>query len=323
MLAYKTVTAVGMEPQQFDRRALPAAAAVSTWRAPDGWDIRRMDWPQPEGAPARGSLLFAGGRGDFIEKYLEAQAHWHGRGWHVTAFDWRSQGGSRGDIVGGHLDSFDPLVADLAALIESWSAAAPGPHAAIAHSMGGHLLLRTIAEHRPAIDAAVLVAPMLTINAAPLPSWAAWSLAGLFTALGWGRVPALRQPSVPHPQGSLRQHYLTGCPERYADELWWLEREPGYRLGGPSWGWIDAAFRSCARLTPQVLATVATPILLLGTETDRLVSPSAIRRAAEALPRAELKMFAAAGHELLREADPVRLEALAAIDAFLDRNASG
>jgi alpha-beta hydrolase superfamily lysophospholipase len=28
-----------------------------------------------------------------------------------------------------------------------------------------------------------------------------------------------------------------------------------------------------------------------------------------------------AGHELLREADPVRLEALGAIDAFLDRNA--
>ena len=29
-----------------------------------------MEWPQPKGRPVRGSLLFAGGRGDFVEKYL-------------------------------------------------------------------------------------------------------------------------------------------------------------------------------------------------------------------------------------------------------------
>ena len=63
------------------------------------------------------------------------------------------------------------------------------------------------------------------------------------------------------------------------------------------------------------------PVLLIGTERDRLVSPAAIRRAAGQLPEAEILMFDDAAHEILRERDPVRLRALAGIDAFLDRHA--
>ena len=39
--------------------------------------------------------------------------------------------------------------------------------------MGGHLLLRTLVERRPALDAAVLVAPMIGVNSAPIPAWLA------------------------------------------------------------------------------------------------------------------------------------------------------
>src|SRR5687768_234271 len=101
----------------FDRRAYPADATFSIWHAEDGWPIRRMDWLQAAGAPVRGSLVFAGGRGDFIEKYLEALAHWHGRGWNVTAFDWRGQGASRGADPSQIQPSLDPLVADAAAFV--------------------------------------------------------------------------------------------------------------------------------------------------------------------------------------------------------------
>lgn len=304
-----------------DRRSIPPGALLRDWHAPDGWRYRLMEWPQPEGAAVRGSLLFAGGRGDFIEKYLEAHGHWHARGWNVTAFDWRSQGGSRGNIVGGHLDSLDPLVDDLAALIETWRKERAGPHAAIAHSMGAHVLLRTLAERQPALDAAVLVAPMLALNSEPLPVPLARLIARAAARLGLARRPAWRNPAAPAPPGSRRQLFLTGCPERYADELWWWEREPGYNLGAPSWGWMDAAYRSIAALTPEALARVAVPVLLIGTKTDRLVGAAAIEAAARHIPGAELMMFPAAGHEILREADAVRLPALARIDAFLDGRA--
>lgn len=280
--------------------------------------LRRMDWPRRKSRKARGSLLFAGGRGDFIEKYLEAFAHWRDAGWNVTAFDWRGQGGSRGDNVNANVESFDVLIDDLAALIGDVRAGAPGPHVAVAHSMGGHLLLRTVVERRPALDAAVLVAPMIMVNSAPIPAWLAPDLADTMCRLGFRARPMWKTPVALTRPGSQRQRILTGSRERYEDELAWWEQAPEFNLGPPSWGWLCAAYRSAEEaFTAERLAEVDLPILILGTDRDRLVSAAAIRRVAAALPRAELEMVPGAAHEILREADPVRAEALARIDAFL------
>jgi lysophospholipase len=62
-------------------------------------------------------------------------------------------------------------------------------------------------------------------------------------------------------------------------------------------------------------------MLLLAAGHDRLVSNKEIARAAQQLPHAELESFPDAAHEILREADPIRLAALARIDAFLDTSA--
>jgi lysophospholipase len=310
-----------MHNEAFDRRSIPADARLGEWKSADGWTVRTLERRQEAGAKVRGSLLFAGGRGDFIEKYLEAEDHWHRRGWNVTAFDWRGQGGSQGDLPKGHLDSFETLVGDLAGLIGHWSGQSPGPHAVVAHSMGGHVLLRTLADRPARIDAAVLVAPMLMINVGPMPPVAAQWLASTASLFGLGGQPAWQQPTRPQPTGSMRQTFLTGCPDRYSDELWWWDRHPSFNLGVPSWNWLKAAFQSCAALTPARLQAVDTPVLLIGTERDRLVDPAAIRRAASLLPRAELVMYEDCAHEILRERDEVRLRALGAIDAFLDLSA--
>jgi lysophospholipase len=303
-----------------DRRAHPAGAVFSEWQAPDGWRLRRMDRPQPDGTDTRGTLIFAGGRGDFIEKYLEPLGHWHAQGWSVVSYDWRGQGRSRGNIIGGNFTDFDPLVADGAALIESVIVERPGPHVAVAHSMGGHILARILAERHPRLAAAVLVAPMLGINTAPVPEWLGRMSAATMTACGLGHVRAW-QESGPDTLVRIRQANLTSCPERYADEGWWYEQEPGYRLGPPSWAWLSAAFRSMDRLDEAALQAIAVPVLIIATPGDRLVSIDAIRRAAAGIAGAEVELFPEAAHEILREADPVRIRALARIDAFLDARA--
>lgn len=305
------------------RRAHPEGAIFSTWSAPDGWAIRRMDWPQGRGKRPRGSLVFAGGRGDFIEKYLEAYAHWHSRGWAVTAFDWRGQGRSQGDMVRGNITSFDPLIDDAASFLADWRDAAPGPHVAIGHSMGGHLLLRTIVEKRPALDAAVLVAPMFGVNSAPIPAWLAPDVTDMMSRIGFRDQPMWKVPTATKRPGARRQYHLTRSLERYEDELYWWERQPDFDLGAPSWGWMRAAFRSAERaFRPELLREVRLPILLLATERDRLVSTAEIRRVAGQLGNAELHAYPDAGHEILREADPVRLDALARIDAYFDSHAT-
>ncbi len=301
-----------------DRRAYPAGLKQWNWRAPDGWLHRRVDWPQPHGVAPRGSLLFAAGRGDFVEKYLEALGDWHARGWSVSSFDWRGQGRSKGSNAAGHFDSFDVLVEDLGHLIDDWTASTPAPHVVVAHSMGGHMLLRLLIARRPQIEAAVLVAPMIVVNSGAFPEWAAAGLAAAATMTGFGRWPIWGVQLSRAPAGSVRQRILTGCADRYEDELYWWDREPDASPAPPSFGWLNAAYHSARAFTAEALAKVDLPVLVLGADQDQLVSPAAIRRVAGLLPNGELAMFDDCAHEILRERDHVRAEALARIDAFLD-----
>ena len=284
--------------------------------------MRVFDRPS---AGSRGSILWIGGRGDIIEKYLECFEEWHGARWHVAAFDWRGQGGSGrllADPSVGHMPDFATWTDDLAAFWADWTVRTPGPHVIMGHSMGGHLVLRALLEKRIAPAATVLSAPMLGFTGGPLPqSWA-----GGFAALLAGLIPerkAWKQGEKPGAVDARRQFYLTHDAARYEDEVWWKGQNPSLSLGPASWAWVAAAYRSNALIdAPGALENLTADILIVGTEGDKLVSPAAIHRAAERLPSAELLMFdKTVAHEVLREIDGVRDEILARIAAFLDRAA--
>lgn len=305
----------------FDRRSYPPRSTLSYWTAADGWRVRVLDW---EGT-GRGAILFAGGRGDFIEKYLEFFANLHDRGWSVRAFDWRGQGGSgrlSADPRCGHATDFGPWVDDVAAIASAWQAETAGPHVVIGHSMGGHLMLRALAERRIGPDAVVLVAPMLGLRSAPFGARLAARVAHFMTRIGRPERMAWKSNERPSVPGASRRALLTHDPDRYEDELWWRREKPEIALGPPSWAWVAEAYRSTLALAaPRRLESIETPILLIGTEADRLVDPAAIRLAAARLPHAELHMFGReSAHEILREVDPVRDRALAHIDAFLAKH---
>jgi lysophospholipase len=304
------------------RRAIPDGVVEGCWTARDGHPIRRIDWPAP--GTCRGSLLFLPGRGDAYEKYLETLDHWAGRGWRVTASDWRGQAGSGRlglDPVTGHIDDFETWVEDLAELWAAWRDEGPGPRVLVGHSMGGHLVLRALAERRVDPGAVVLSAPMLGFAGPQWPSPLLHAAARLMVRLGDPARPAWKWSEKPGELPASRSALLTHDPERYADEGWWRERRPELIMGPGSWGWVERAYASMDLLNrPGVLEAIETPVFLFGTTADRLVSYAAIARAAARLPHAELLTFGPeAAHEILREADSVRNKALAAIDGFLDR----
>ena len=303
------------------RRALPEGVRDSAWVAPDGHRLRTLEWPQT--GAARGSLLFLPGRGDFIEKYLETLAHWAERGWDVTALDWRGQGASGrlgGDARTGHVADFALWVDDLEAFWKRWRQERPGPRVIAAHSMGGHLALRSVAEGRVDPDALVLSAPMLGL-VGRLPAAAMHQVARAFAAVGDERRAAWKWRDDGTDTLAWRAKLLTHDASRYADEIWWRRQRPDLVMGPGSWRWLERAYASMRALArPGVLERVRAPVFIAASTADRLVSFPAIARAAERLPRAELLNFGReAAHEILREADPVRDKALAAIDQFLDR----
>lgn len=315
-----------MQPRNIsiNRRAIPADAVESMWHADDDWAIRRIDW---QGAsPPRGSLLFLPGRGDHYEKYLETLAYYADAGWRVTAIDWRGQGNSGrllADPQVGHVDDFATWIADLRSFWRSWKQQTPGPHVVMAHSMGGHLVMRALVEKAIDPDAVVMSAPMLGIQTGGLPLALNHAFAKLMVKLGKGEVAAWKVSEKPMSPMSMRGKMLTHDDARYEDEIAWWDLRPNVKLGPPSWHWVERAIASIRELeAPGALEAVTTPILLLATTGDQLVSTPRVIKDSKRLPNAETLIFGKeAAHELLREADPVRDQCLARIDSFLDTRA--
>ena len=291
---------------------------LSVWTAPDGWPHRRYD----HRGTGRGRLLFQTGRADMIEKYRHALDHFHARGWDVTAFDWRGQGGSgrlaAGDV--GHVEDFGLLVDDLAAFWRDWQRG-DGPHVLVAHSMGGFLSLRALVEGRIDPAALVLVAPMLALRS-PVGDrlgglLARWQVGrGDPARAAWRRLEGERAARA-------RQMRLTHDLTRFKAQQAWRAAHPDLCLGSPSWQWVAQAFAQTAALRADPrLDQLRTPVQFVLADADRLVDSRAAVRVANRMPAAELLRFGPeSAHEILRELPPVRDKALAAIDAFLDSHA--
>ncbi|MES3151070.1 alpha/beta hydrolase [Sphingomonas faeni] len=302
------------------RRTIPADARIGYWTAPDGWKLRRFDWPAE--AP-RGRLLFQTGRGDIFEKYLETLAELRTMGWSVTAFDWRGQGGS-GRLSSnpnvGHASDFGVFDSDLAAFWSAWQAedvGAVGPSVIMGHSMGGMMVMRALANRTIRPDAAILVAPMIGLKS-PLGSAFSGRIAAWMARHGDPARAAWRTNERPGSVAS-RQALLTHDVDRYRDERWWQARNPELRLGPPSWSWLAQGFAGAAALAiDPAVESIDTPILMLIAETDKLVDSRAALRLAARLPNVQVMRFGReSAHEILREADGVRGRAMSAIASFL------
>lgn len=311
-----------MECDAATRRRLPDDSEAGFWTAPDGCRIRTLRLRPKAGR--RGAILFAGGRADYFEKYLESLIHWRARGWDVTAFDWRGQGGSgvlpdTGPRI-GHIADFSVWLQDAAALARHWRETVEGPHMLIGHSMGGHLMLRHVAGEAPPVKGLVLSSPMVSFRT-PLPGGLVRRIAQWMVKRGRGEDYALGQRPRPAAANSIRQRRLTSDVERYADELWWNGANPAHVLGGASWGWLDAAYRSIDALeAPGVAEGISVPVLLAASAGDRVVHTGRAVKLVKRIPRHEIALFDGA-HELLRERDDVRRAIWERIDRFMEDNA--
>jgi lysophospholipase len=318
---------MGHQPQNdpvLRRRSLPAGGVQDYRLLRDGWPVRTLRWDgQREGER---TILIVTGRGDFIEKYAEAIHDLVDAGHGVATFDWRGQGLSR--RVGqtpmhGASPGFDVWLADLAEMID-W---AGDDLKVIAHSMGGHLVLRHLASggarNSGGIARVVLLAPMTGLATKPLGPAITRAVARWQVRRGrggdyvWGGGPY-----KPGQTGETRQQWLTNSAERYSDERWWVGQYPALALGSVTWGWLNDAFESIAALTaPGVPDAISVPTLALIPATDALVDSGATRRLMARIPGSAIAEYPGAGHELLREVSECRADVLRRILQFFEPDA--
>lgn len=297
-------------PHDAPRYRLPEGSDIGMLPVADGVSVRLLTLRHP--AP-RANLLIASGKSDFLEKWADIYARLHAAGFALAGWDWREQGGSTRAHPGraGHADDFAPWLADLdhvatAALDRLGTSR---PWFMIGHSMGGHLAVRWLAEPRsraaalrPHMRGLLLTAPFFGLGL-PAP------LKALLYAMAWLQCRMGNSGDYAWQQGAAGPDYyrqaarrarLTSDAELFEDEARWIEADPALGLGGATWGWIDAARRSIARLRHLPLESLDIPALMLLARREGIVSNAAARAVARRLPRCRVEEWEGA-HELMRE----------------------
>jgi lysophospholipase len=305
------------------RNPVPSGAVSGFLAGYDGAPLRFARWEATR-TPRRGTVVLFQGRGEFIEKYFETIADLRRRGFAVATHDWRGQGGSYralADRNKGHIGNFSEFDQDIVRFMkEVVLPDCPPPYIALAHSMGGNILLRNSAMPGSWFDRMVLCAPMIALNNAkvPVPQAFARSVAEIMTFLGAGRWYVPGGYHVPAEAGPFLNNSLTSDEERFARNRQVVEAVPALGLGSPTISWLRAAYRSCKMLQqPDFALRVRVPMLLVGAGSDSIVSTAAIEQFAARLKLGAHVLVPTSRHEILQERDDLRARFWAAFDAYL------
>jgi lysophospholipase len=297
---------------------VPEGAVVHDLRAHDGRHLRAATFPCP--TTPRGTVAVFPGHNEFIEKYFETIRDLHKRGFDVVALDWRGQGGSERELDDprkGHVDDFAQYQRDLDVFVADVLSQRPQPWFALAHSMGGAIMLDMAQRSRPPFERMALVAPMIDLARLPLPNAARW-LADTLDMLGLGASYIPFGGGRNFYEKSFEGNKLTTDAERFARNAAIVRTAPRLVIGDPTIGWVNAAFRLMKRFeAPEYARSIRTPILVFEVGRENIVSNPAMERFVQNLNNGALIPIPGAKHELLMERDELREQFWRAFDAFI------
>ncbi|MEM9229942.1 MAG: alpha/beta hydrolase [Pseudomonadota bacterium] len=292
----------------------PAPASTKWLHAADNTRLRAAQWNG-----SRGTVWVFQGRTEYLEKYGPTIERLTRAGWSVVAHDWRGQGLSdrpAKDPFMGDVRHFSDYQRDVDCLLADPDfAGLPKPWVLLAHSMGGSIGLKMLAQSE-AFNRAVFSAPMWDLPRPGVFNPLAETGLRLAISLGFGqryfvgggpRNHTLTQPFALNP--------LTSDRENYDRLIHHLKTHPELGLGGPSMRWVRAALRQAKHL--RRLDPPSLPILtLLGTR-ELVVATEAIKQHSARQPNARLVEISGARHEILIETPERQAQAWEEIDGFL------
>ncbi len=292
-----------------------------------GAELRAARFPAAPDVPARGVCVLLNGQTEFIEKYFEVIDELRGRGFAVATMDWRGQGGStrmtedtRKSFVGDFHEYDQDLDTLMHWIVQPMLAEGEKP-VALAHSMGGHNLLRALSRNPGRFAAAVLSAPMIAISFRGQREFLVRAVTAFQVWRGrrgdwvWGM-----EARDPH-RVNFSSQLVTSDPQRFERTQMLLREQPDLRLAGATWSWLAAALRSMDWLRePGRPEAITTPLLVVGAGKDRICQTPQTRAFAARLPFGDYVEIPEGEHELMMERNAIRAQFWAAFDAFMKKN---
>lgn len=298
---------------------VPENVVSGTIKTPDGAELRFARWAPPAGR--KGTVCVFTGRSEMIEKYFETVRDLRDRGFAVAMIDWRGQGHSSRrlrDSRKGYVQSFTDYEVDAETFVQQVVLPdCPPPYYALAHSMGGTVLLRTAYAGKRWFDRIVLSAPMIDLPGRRTGFPVRMLLRGLrFAGQGGRYVPGGSDALTGI--DSFVNNTLTSDTVRFARNAAVLDEDPTLGVASPTIAWADAAFRAMHTFRrTDYPSQIRQPILMLAASSDAVVSTAAIEEFAYHLRAGSHLVIAGSRHEILQEQDRYRGQFWAAFDAFV------
>jgi lysophospholipase len=298
---------------------VPDDVVSGTVKTPDGAELRFARWAPPAGR--KGTVCVFTGRSEQIEKYFETVRDLRDRGFAVAMIDWRGQGLSSRrlrDPRKGYVRDFGDYEIDVESFVQQVVLPdCPPPHFALAHSMGGAVMLRVAYAGKRWFDRMVLSAPMIDLpgRATSLPARLLLRAMRL-TGQGGNYVPGGSDALTG--ATSFINNPFTSDPVRFARNAAILEEDPTLGLGSPTVAWADTAFKAMHGFrASNYPSRIRQPILMIAASHDTVVSTAAIEEFAYHLRAGSHLVIAGSKHEILQEQDRFRAQFWAAFDAFV------
>lgn len=304
---------------------VPEGAVCGAVTTSDGVRLRFARW-RPENGMCLGTVCVFPGRTEKIEKYFETVRDLRRRHFAVAALDWRGQGGSQrllANRMKGHVGNFAEYQLDLDAFMrQAVLPDLPGPHFALAHSMGASILLDHARRGGHFFERMFLVAPMLDLSLVK-HDVAARRLARFLARLGLSKAYVPTRRMKPLHEVHFDGNRLTSDRARFARNLTINMEQPQLDVGPPTIGWVKAAFDLMETLAdPASARAIRQPLLMVGAGADSIVSTPSIEYLGTRLIAGAHIVIPGARHELLQERDIFREPLLAAFDAFIPGSAA-
>ncbi len=298
---------------------VPENVVTGTIKTPDGAELRFARWAPPAGR--KGTVCVFAGRTEQIEKYFETVRDLRDRGFAVAMIDWRGQGHSSRrlrDPRKGYVRDFADFEIDVETFVQQVVLPdCPPPYFALAHSMGGAVMLRIAHAGKRWFDRMVLSAPMIDLPGRAT-SLAAVALLRTLRLTGQGGRYVPGGSDVLTGSESFVNNPFTSDPVRFARNAAILEEDPTLGLGSPTVAWADTAIRTMRGFrAANYPLQIRQPILMLAASSDTIVSTAAIEEFAYHLRAGSHLVIAGSRHEILQEQDRYRGQFWAAFDAFV------
>lgn len=289
---------------------------TDTFKARDGESLSFVRFIHP--API-GTIVVLTGRSEPWLKYGEVFYDLYQLGYSLYSYDHRGQGRSRHFVASnrqiGHIDDFGNYTRDLEDFVER--VVRPPTDSdlyLLAHSMGGAIAANYLTRGKTPFKAAVLSAPMLTINTKPYAIPVAKAIAGAATGIGLGKKYAPGRGDF-DPSAPFEGNEMTSSRARFWMTNAVFRSDPSAVVGGPSNAWVYRALIATPKIVRR-MKSITTPILMFRAERDLVVKPKGETAGCAATPACELVVIKESLHEILMERDAIRDPALASIVRF-------